>query len=41
MSNGVIRNTMDISKLIKIKYYKFTNFKKVLKLTYSDFLIGN
>lgn len=41
MPNGVMRKTMDISKIKKFKYDKFTDFEKALKLTYKDFLRGN
>ena len=37
MPNGVMRKTMNISKLKKLKLNKFTNFEKALKLTYKDF----
>jgi GDP-L-fucose synthase len=40
MPNGVMRKTMSISKLKKLKLNKFTNFEKALKLTYKDFLRG-
>tara|TARA_B100000963_G_scaffold362041_1_gene402496 strand:+ start:24831 stop:25742 length:912 start_codon:yes stop_codon:yes gene_type:complete len=38
MPNGVMRKTMDISKIKKLKYNKFTDFEKALRLTYKDFL---
>lgn len=38
MPNGVMRKTLDISKIKKLKYNKFTNFDKALKKTYQDFL---
>lgn len=41
MPNGVMKKTMDISGIKKLKYNKFTNFEKALKLTYKDFLKGN
>lgn len=38
MPNGVMRKTMDITQIKKLKYNKFTNFEKALRLTYKDFL---
>lgn len=40
MPNGVMRKTMDTSKIKKLKYNKFINFEKALRLTYKDFLRG-
>ena len=38
MPNGVMRKTTDISQIKKLKFNKFTNFEKALRLTYKDFL---
>ena len=38
MPNGIIKKTMDIRKIKKLKLNKFTNFEHALKLTYKDFL---
>ncbi len=40
MPNGVMRKKMDSSKIKKLKYNKFINFEKALRLTYKDFLRG-
>jgi GDP-L-fucose synthase len=38
MPNGVMKKTLDISKIKRLKYNKFTKFEDGLKQTYKDFL---
>ena len=38
MPNGVMRKTLDISKIKKMKINQFTDFDRALILTYKDFL---
>ena len=38
MPNGVMRKTLDISKIKKLKHHKFINFEVALNQTYKDFL---
>ena len=38
MPNGVMKKTLDISKIKRLKYNKFTKFEEALKQTYKDFL---
>lgn len=38
MPNGVMRKTLDISKIKKLRLNNFTDFQNAMKLTYNDFL---
>jgi len=38
MPNGVMKKTLDISKIKRLKYNKFTKFEEALNQTYKDFL---
>ena len=41
MPNGVMKKTLDIRKIKRLKYNKFIKFEDALKLTYKDFLSRN
>ena len=41
MPNGVMKKTLDIREIKRLKYNKFTMFEEALKQTYKDFLSRN